>query len=105
MTKKKARQFTPEQKVAILREHLIDRASVSDVCDKHQLRPTVLYRWQKQFFEQGAAAFRSARSEEARVVRLQQRVAQLEQKLQVKNEVLSELMEEHILLKKKNGAY
>jgi len=57
MTKKKARQFMPEQKVAILREHLIDRASVSDVCDKHELRPTVFYRWQQQFFEQGAAGF------------------------------------------------
>lgn len=105
MTRKKARQFTPEQKVAILREHLLDHTPVSDVCDKHELRPTIFYRWQRQFFEQGAAAFRSKQSEEAQVVRLQQRVAQLEQKLQTKNEVLSELMEEHILLKKKNGAY
>lgn len=26
-------------------------------CDKYPLQPTLFYRWQKQFFEQGAAAF------------------------------------------------
>ena len=31
-----ARQIlTPEQKVAILREHLIEKVPVSQVCDKH----------------------------------------------------------------------
>ncbi len=104
MTKNTKRHFTPEQKVAILREHLIDRKPVSDVCDKHDLRPTVFYRWQKQFFEQGAAAFRSKRSEDGQVRQLNRQVAQLESKLQTKNEVLGELMEEHLVLKKKLGS-
>lgn len=103
MTKKTKRHFNPEQKVAILREHLIDRKPVSDVCDKHDLRPTVFYRWQKQFFEQGASAFRSKRSEDVQVNQLNRQVAQLENKLQTKNEVLGELMEEHLVLKKKLG--
>lgn len=103
MKRKKARQFTPEEKVAILREHLIGGEAVSDVCDKHDLRPNVFYRWQKQFFEQGGAAFQTRQSEERQVSKLKQQVEQLEKKLQVKNEVLSELMEEHLMLKKKNG--
>ena len=44
------RNFSPEQKVNILREHLIERVPVSDVCDKHQIQPTLFYRWQKTFF-------------------------------------------------------
>ena len=103
MTKSTKRHFTPQQKVAILREHLIDRTSVADVCDKHKLRPTVFYRWQKQFFEQGAAAFTSKRSKDAALAKLNQQVSQLNDKLQTKNEVLGELMEEHLVLKKKLG--
>ena len=51
------KHHTPEEKVAILRRHLVDRVPVSTLCDEHQLHPTVFYRWLKQFFENGAAAF------------------------------------------------
>jgi transposase-like protein len=56
------RHFTSEQKVNILREHLIGRVPVSDVCDKHQIQPTLFYQWQKTFFEKGSAAFECERS-------------------------------------------
>ena len=58
---KTRRQFTPQQKVAILREHLVEHVPVSDLCDKHKLHPTLFYQWQKAFFENGAAAFESRR--------------------------------------------
>lgn len=103
MTRKKARHFTPEEKVAILREHLVEGQLVSDVCDKHDLRPNMFYRWQKQFFEQGVAVFNSQQSKERQVSELKEQIEQLEAKLQTKNEVLSELMEEHLMLKKKSG--
>ena len=48
---KTRRQFTPQQKVAILREHLVEHVPVSDLCDKHKLHPTLFYQWQKAFFE------------------------------------------------------
>jgi hypothetical protein len=53
------------------------------------------------FFENGSAAFepRSRRPADSK----DQRIALLEQKLQRKHEVLSELMEEHIKLKKDLG--
>jgi transposase-like protein len=54
MSKRKVRQFTPQQKVAIVREHLLEKKSVADVCDAHGLRSTMYYRWQKQFFEEWA---------------------------------------------------
>jgi transposase len=30
---------------------------ISELCDKQGLQPTVFYRWQKESFENGAAAF------------------------------------------------
>ena len=54
---KTRRHFAATEKVAILRRHLIDKVPVSDLCDQLGLNPTVFYRWQKDFFENGAAAF------------------------------------------------
>ena len=51
------RQSKPHEEVNILRLYLLEQKPVSDVCDEYGLNPTVFYRWQKQFFEQGAAAF------------------------------------------------
>jgi transposase-like protein len=55
--KKQRKHYTPEKKVAILRRRLLEQAPISQLCDKQGLQPTVFYRWQKEFFENGAAAF------------------------------------------------
>jgi transposase-like protein len=99
--KKKRYNYRPEEKVAILKRHLVDRVPVSDLCDQHNLQPTVFYRWQKAFFENGAAAFE--RSKKGVKGQQSRRIETLEKKIQTKNEVLSELMEEHIKLKKNLG--
>ena len=99
--RKARKHYTAEQKVAILRRHLVDKEPVSKLCDQLALRPTVFYRWQKEFFENGAAAFqtnnRHGRQPE------QECIARLERKIQTKDEVLAELMAEHIALKKALG--
>lgn len=53
----KRKKFSPEQKVNLLRLHLIEKEPVSNICDRHGLAPNVFYQWQKMFFENGAAAF------------------------------------------------
>ena len=99
--RKPRKNYTPVEKVAILRRHLIDRVPVSDLCDEYQLQPTLFYVWQKQFFENGASAFeRKNSSAESTHLRT---IAALREKLQRKNEVVAELMEEHIQLKKELG--
>jgi transposase-like protein len=79
----------------------VEQVAVSDLCDEYQLQPKVFYDWQKQFFENGAAAFvrtdRNTKNEEKMVIK------HLQEKLNRKHEVLSELMEEHVKLKKKLG--
>jgi transposase len=103
MSRKIRKRFTSEEKVAILRLHLLEGTPVSDLCDKHGIGPSMFYRWQKEFFENGAAAFepRARRSTDGK----DRKIALLEQKLQRKHEVLSELMEEHVKLKKELGEF
>jgi transposase-like protein len=98
---KKRKNYSPERKVEILKKHLVDKVAVSDLCDQFGLHPTVFYRWQKAFFDGGAAAFKKDQNSEK--FRLEKRISALEQKLNKKNEVLSELMEEHVALKKSLG--
>ena len=56
-TKRTRRQFSTEQKVAILRRHLVDKVPISDLCDEYKLQPSVLYQWQRQVFDNLAGAF------------------------------------------------
>lgn len=99
--RKKRHNYSAEEKVFILKRHLVGREAVSDLCDEYQLQPKIFHGWQKQFFEKGAAAFAREVKAERKVE--DQRVQQLEDKLRRKHEVLSELLEEHIQLKKELG--
>ncbi len=99
--KKQRKHYTAEEKAAILRRHLLDQEPVSKLCDELGLQPTVLYRWQKEFFENGAAAFQ--KSARTKTQAEQERIEYLEKKIQTKDEVLAELMAEHVALRKTHG--
>jgi transposase-like protein len=103
MSVSERRHFTPAAKVAILRKHLLEGQPVSRVCEEAGIAVSQFYQWQKTFFENGAAAFESTRSRTAAADAKDQKVVALEEKLARKNEVLSELMEEHVQLKKDLG--
>jgi transposase-like protein len=92
--KKPRKHYTAEEKVAMLRRHLLEQEPISKLGDELGLQPTVFYRWQKEFFENGAVAFQpKARANHPAE---QQRIAYLEKKIQIKDEVLAELMAEHV---------
>src|SRR5213593_5012674 len=99
--RKERKHYTAEEKVAILRRHLLDKVPVSDLCEELGVQPTVFYRWQKEFFENGAAAFEQKRPTNHSAD--QERIAYLQKKIQTKDEVLAELMAEHVALKKGIG--
>lgn len=101
--RKERKQYSSEEKVAILRRHLLDKVPVADLCEEYSLQPTVFYRWQKEFFENGATAFESKQRPALQVQEKQKRIEFLEQKVQKKDEVLAELMAEHVALKKSLG--
>jgi transposase len=99
--KKQRKQYAPEEKVAILRRQLLEKEPISKLCDEVGLQPTVFYRWQKEFFENGAAAFEQKRPTNHSAD--QERIAYLQKKIQTKDEVLAELMAEHVALRKDIG--
>jgi transposase len=100
MTQQRKHYSAPD-KVAILRLHLLEKKPVSDLCDQFGIHPTLFYRWQKEFFENGAAAFQGKGRQDHQGE--QQRIEFLEKKIHTKDEVLAELMAEHIALKKSLG--
>jgi transposase len=97
------RHFTPQEKVAILKRHLLEKIPVSDLCDELGIAPNLFYRWQQEFFENGHTAFDNGRKAKAVEDAKDKKIEQLEAKLQRKHEVLGELLEEHVQLKKELG--
>jgi len=104
------RKFTGDEKMAILRRHLVDKMAVSDVCDQVGIHPTLFYRWQKELFDRGAAVFergsdpgRADVTADRQKRRQDKKMAALEQKLANKDEVIAEIMESHVRLKKSLG--
>ena len=98
------KHYSAPDKVAILRLHLLEKKPVSDLCDQFGIQPNLFYRWQREFFENGAAAFTTNGKRRKAVEDVKDRkIAALEEKLRVKNEVLAELLEEHVQLKKELG--
>lgn len=99
--KSRRNNFSALEKVAILKRHLIEKIPISDLCDQYSIQASQFYSWQKTFFENGSYAFesdkKSKNSADAR------KMQELANKLRRKDEVLSELMEEHMTLKKTLG--
>lgn len=101
MGKREYKQRTGEQKVAILRQVLVEKQAVSKVCEEHGLSPTLFYEWQKQFFENGAAAFAKDKGGEVRG--LEKKVEHLEARIAKKDAVIAEVTAEYVQLKKELG--
>ena len=97
----KRKYHTPKEKTAILREHLINKVPVSDLCDQHGLQPTLFYRWQKLVFERMDSLFESKRDSETSKLRKQ--VETLHAKLSNKDTVIAQIMEDYVSLKKSLG--
>jgi transposase len=100
---KQRRHFTGTEKVAILKKHLLEDVAVSKLCDDYDLYAAQFYTWLKEFFENGHRAFDNDRKSKSVENAKDHKIEQLEAKLQRKDSVLSELMEEHVRLKKELG--
>ena len=96
------RHHSPEQKAALLRRHLVDKVPVSQVCEENDLQPSVFYDWLRQLLERAPVAL-AGPAISSREQRLEQKIATLEAKLTRKDEVIAEISEEYVQLKKELG--
>jgi len=97
----KRKKYTAEEKIKILREVLEEGKSISQVSDKYELHPNNIFNWRKQLFEGGIQIFQTKRpdiSEKAE----ERKVSMLEDKIKQKDEVIADLAQELLGLKK-NG--
>lgn len=101
MPKKPRRSFSAEQRAAILRRHHIDKIVVSKVCEEEDIQPSLFYYWQKQLFENAPSALQP--SDAPRVKGLEKEVETLKAKIIKKDEVIAEISEEYVALKKSRG--
>ena len=103
MSKKTRKRFPPQEKIVILRLHLLEHTPVSDLCDRYCIRPATFYRSQKELFENAATSFECRNGRDGDDSGKDRKIVLLEQKLQCKHEVLFELVKEHMKLKKELG--
>jgi transposase-like protein len=101
--KRSRRHFTPQEKAAIVKRHVLENVPVSDLCDQFQINPTLFYQWQRLLFENAHLAFDNGRKSKAVDDANVRKIEALEAKLTRKNEVMAELMEAHTELKKSLG--
>ena len=96
------RRFTPEQKAKAVIRHLQDGVPASQICEELSIHPNQFYDWKKQALESMSEAFakKTAPQEQKR---RQQQMERLQDKLSQKDEVIAELLTEHIKLKKSLG--
>ncbi|MCL1911758.1 MAG: transposase [Leptospirales bacterium] len=96
----KRKKYTAEEKIRILREVLEDGKAISQIADQYGLHPNNIFNWRKQLFEGGIQTFQVKRSDISAKAE-ERKVAALEEKIKQKDEVIADLAEELLGLKKK----
>jgi transposase len=95
-----SKHFTPAQKAEIVRRHLSGKEPMSNLADKFGAQPSQIHNWVKQVLEQAERAFQAGLGRPVNFDNVKDRkIGQLEAKLAHKNEVIAELIEEHVKLK------
>jgi transposase len=101
MSRPPHRRFSDVQKTKAVPSHAQDGAPVSQGCENLGIHPNQDYEWQKQAFSSLPHVFSidTVRQEHSH----QREVDNLKAKLFQKDEVIAELLTEHIALKKRLG--
>lgn len=100
---KKRRHFTALQKAEIVRRHLAGKEAVSDLADEFGVQPSQIHNWINHVLAQAERAFDRPSGNRRQQEAHERKIALLEGKLANKNEVIAELMQEHVQLKKELG--
>ncbi len=57
----KRRHFSPHEKVAAVKRHLLERVPISAICEELKIAPNMFYRWQQALFENTHLSFETDR--------------------------------------------
>jgi transposase-like protein len=82
----------------ILREHLENDVSITDLAEKYKIHPNLIGRWKKELFEGAVAVFdRQTKSQDKRK---DTKIADLKKTLQKRDTLIAHLVSENVELKK-----
>jgi transposase-like protein len=93
MSKRTRRRFSAQDKLRIIRLHLLEKKPISEVCKEEDITPAQFYSWQKRLFEGGASAFEKTSRADPRDRRIGDLEAELGRKVAVIGELAQELVE------------
>ena len=96
------RTFTAEEKLKVVMAVIQDGKAVSDVAKENNIHPNMILNWKKEFLENAAMIFNRT-SPDITEKAQQKKIDELEAKLQKKDEVIAEIAEENMMLKKTFG--
>ena len=103
MSEKKAgrRRFSPQEKVRAVKQHLLQKKSISAICEELNIHPNQYNEWQRQFFENGERAFDRKERKQQRYI--SNKLEKLEKTVAHKDSVISQIASEYVELKKNLG--
>ena len=92
------KRYSPEDKVKILREHLDNNVSVSELAEKYDIHPSMIRNWKKEMFEGALETFsgkhKNRKSKNSKEKQLEDKVASMQ-------DVITEITTENVKLRKK----
>ncbi len=98
ITKKK---HTPDQKFKIIKEQMTTKTSVTEICKKYDIHPSMFYKWQDKFLSGALESFKSTDSGPTKAEL--RKIDELEKNNTRMQSVISEIVQENIELKKNLG--
>jgi len=104
--KRTRRQFSSEDKASAVKRHVVGGEAVSAVCEDLGIAPNLFYRWQKELFDHAAAAFEvkgRGKRGDGPARKLEQANEKLRARLAHKDNVIAEITQEYVTLKKSLG--
>ncbi len=102
MNKPHRRRHTAEQKAELLRQHVADKKPVSEICNEAEIQPSLFYTWQRELLACAPSLFANRRAP-SREKDLEEEVSRLVARVARKDQVIAEVTEEYVKLKKELG--
>jgi transposase-like protein len=103
--RRQRRHHAPALKAEVLRKLLQDKVPLSTLCAEYDLQPTLVYTWLNALYDnlEAAVDLKAGPKASRREGELEQRVKYLEARVAKKDEVIAEISQEYVQLKKELG--
>jgi transposase len=98
-TSPESRQYSANQKLGIIKAHLVDGLSIEYLCDRYKIRADEYTQWQQRLFTNGQGAFdadpgKDSEQDAREETDSESEVRQLKKKLAARNELITRQLQD-----------